>query len=342
MKGTLSDFLTHQKMQCTDTEEALLELVVALSHYTEEGNVLFPQVLLCDDLEVSLGLIRGSEPIRIGSGPKSAVTMRQALKRCAPLAHGNWIVYVQRIDRNFEYGVFRAPIAPTAIDVRDTILSLAEEKQKIRIIFVSQLAEKAVELVGSLFGCLHVYLSATPDDAPSPRATLTDFTDVACASVPRDIGEQASSFIRKTLSFALRNCHGTLLAVASSGATKISGLTEDGVIFAKPIDIVAAIREYHEKRSDAALSSLNAISSLVAGMVATDGIVLINDKAMILGYNFFITSKKTSTPKPSELVGGARLRAYNLLCKMVDSGKLRACYIQSSDGSAVFYGGKEK
>lgn len=90
LKGTLSDFLRRESMQCIHTEEALLELVVSLSHYTEEGNLLFPQILICDDLPLSLSVIQGSEPIEIGKGPKSTSTAKQALKRCAPLS-SRWV-----------------------------------------------------------------------------------------------------------------------------------------------------------------------------------------------------------------------------------------------------------
>ncbi len=68
LKGTISDFLHREKMQCIETETALLELVVALSHYTEEGSVLFPQVIICDDLDITLNVIQGFEPIQIGIG----------------------------------------------------------------------------------------------------------------------------------------------------------------------------------------------------------------------------------------------------------------------------------
>lgn len=166
LKGTLSDFLKKEDMCCPKTEEGLLDLVVALSHYTEEGHSLFPQVVLCDDLDTTLGLLQCSDPLRIGFGPRGSSTIALALKQCAPLARGGWVIYVQRLHRKMDYGVFRSPSSPTALDIRDTVQALTQETEHVHIIVANQLAERAVELVGASSGVLHVYLSATPDDAP--------------------------------------------------------------------------------------------------------------------------------------------------------------------------------
>lgn len=169
----LDSFLQNEEMQCSETLNALVELVVALSHYTEEGSLLYPQVLLCDNLDNSLSIIQGSGAIEIGSGPKGDQTMRQALKKCAPLAKSGWYLYVNRDGDFFRYGVFRTSNIPTALGVRDTLLDLSSEhEQRLNMILVSQLSEKAVELVGTNAGCLHLYLSAAPENIPSPQQAL--------------------------------------------------------------------------------------------------------------------------------------------------------------------------
>ena len=342
LKETLSNFLDSEKMQCVDTLESLLELVVALSHYTEEGNDLFPQVLLCDNLGFALSIFQGSEAIEIGKGAKSASTMHQALRRCARLSQRDWVIYVHRSGNEFRYGVFRAPIAPTALGVRDTLVSLSQEDPDHRIIMVSQLVDKAVELIGSCSGCLNVYLSATPDDTSHPRAAVENFASAASAIVDTDIKEQVDNFLLTTLFQALRYCHGALMAVAPHGATAVIGLTEDGVTLAEPIRLADIVREYNERRGDDTLAKLDAFASLLAGMVASDGIVLFDEEAVVLGYNFFIQRLAGQVETPSGLLGGARRRAYKSLCNMVSKGILRACYFQSSDGTSDFQGGTAK
>lgn len=182
-------------MQCPQTEEGLLELVVALSHYTEEGYALFPQVILCDDLSATLRLLQCSDPLHIDTGPREPQTMTQALKRCAPLARGGWVVYMQRFEDYIEYGVFRAPSLPTA----------------------------------------------------------------------------------------------------------------------------------------------TAYGHLLAGMLSSDGIVLLDSECKLLGYNLFVRDDEQNTSSPSQVVGGARRRAYMKLRQLIDRGTLQACFICSSDGGTEFY-----
>lgn len=336
LKGTLSDFLNQEEMQCPQTEEGLLELVVALSHYTEEGYTLFPQVILCDDLSATLRLLQCSDPLHIGAGPREPQTMTQALKRCAPLARGGWVVYLHRFEDRLEYGVFRGPASPTALDIRDTVQALTEETESLHIILASQLADKAVELVGARSGVLHLYLSATPDDAPSPRDALDHLVTACCDGLSPDEMEQVQSFLRTTLSDALRHCHGTLVGVLAAGQDAAE-VSPDGVILRKPIVLATLVKQHEIQRSDQSLAALTSYGNLLAGMLASDGIVLLDSECKLVGYNLFVRDDEQNTSPPSQVVGGARRRAYMKLRQLIDRGILQACFIRSSDGGTEFY-----
>jgi hypothetical protein len=336
LKGTLSDFLTKEEMQCPQTEEGLLELVVALSHYTEEGYALFPQVILCDDLSATLRLLQCSDPLHIDTGPREPQTMTQALKRCAPLARGGWVVYMQRFEDHIEYGVFHAPSSPTALDIRDTVQALTEEAANLHIILASQLTDKAVELVGARSGVLHLYLSATPDNAPSPRDALDHLITACCDDVAIDAREQVQSFLRTTLSDAFRHCHGTLVGVLTVGQNPAE-VSSDGVILREPISFTTLVKQHEIQRSDQSLAALTAYGHLLAGMLSSDGIVLLDSECKLLGYNLFVRDDEQNTSPPSHVVGGARRRAYMKLRQLIDRGTLQACFICSSDGGTEFY-----
>lgn len=77
-------------------------------------------------------------------------------------------------------------------------------------------------------------------------------------------------------------------------------------------------------------------------MVATDGMVLLDSGAGLMGYNIFIKSVSEANAEPRNIAGGARRRAYSEVCRLVDDGKLRACFIRSSDGVSEYYEGKDK
>lgn len=336
LKGSISDFLAKENMQCTHTENGLLELVVALSHYTEEGNNLFPEIILCDDLESTLSLLQCSDPIPIGEGHRNANTILQAIKRCAPLAQENWKIYIFRFEQCFEFGVFRAPYAPTALSIRDTIQALSEEDQNFQIIYASQIAEKSVELIGTCSGTLNLYLSAVPDDEPSPQKAMNSLVKVACSDVDQTFKEQTESYMKTILTNALQKSHGTIIGVLNSDQL-ILGISTDGIVLSSRIDLSQLVEAHENQRTDRSLSLLNSYGKLLSGMVASDGIVLIDTKCNLRGYNFFVRDPEISKLPQSTLIGGARRRAYTTLCRMVDENVAQACFFQSSDGCTEFH-----
>ena len=174
LKGEISDFLNHEHLQCVNTEEGLLELVVALSDYTEEGHPLFPQIILCEDLATTLKVLQCSDPLKIGTGTRTKSTMMDALKKCAPLARDGWVVFLLRNKDSFDYGVFRSSCLPTAVDVKTSLQDLVGVAGSPQMVLATQLADKAVELVGTCTGVLDIYFSARPSDAVSPSKTIDD------------------------------------------------------------------------------------------------------------------------------------------------------------------------
>ena len=338
LKGSISDFLSREQMVCPHTEEGLLQLAVALAYYTEEGNPLYPEIVLCDDLQMTLSLLQGSDTIRIGQGPRDAGTIHLALKRCATLATTGWLIYVQRHPEQFEYGVFRSPSSPTAPDARSVVYSLIHDKVEVSIILASQLAENAVELVGVRSGALRIFLSATRDDSPTPSDALTELVDACTENVELDIKEQTGSYLHTSLGGALRRCHGTLVGVVRS-KDDAQCITPDGVIFDKQKSISTLIRNHELLRSAETLARLNAYSQLIHGMINTDGMILVSSGAEFLGYNLFVQKQNNSNETSvGDVSGGARRRAFGVLRSMVDSAILRACFIRSSDGLTEFYG----
>src|SRR5882672_6905866 len=259
LKGTLSDFLKKEGMSCQQTEEGLLEIVVALSRYTEEGHALFPQVVVCDDLSTTVGLLQCSDPLKIGTGKREPATLRQALKKCAPLARGGWVVYIHRKADVFDFGVFRAPTSPIALDIKKTLQSLASENQAPPILFASQLAEKVVEIVGAQAGTLHVHLSATPDDAPSPNDAVDEIVYRAATDVEPAEKEQIQSYLHGMLSDSLRQGHGALLGVLPKGADQ-AAVSQDGIVLETPISLSDLVVAHERNPTADTLAALLAYS----------------------------------------------------------------------------------
>ncbi len=321
----------------------MLHLVVALSDYTEEGQQLFPQVVICYSLETTLALIQGSGEIEIGRGPRGSQTMAKALKECAPLCKKGWFMWVLRTEDGFSYGVFRGPMVPTALTVRDTILTLSQERfTAFPMIYASQVGEKAVELIGLKTGTFLIHFSATPVTSPSPLDVLASLIKLCCEAVAEEMKEQTASFLRTVLTDAMRECHGSLIAVFEPDTKPATQLTKDGVLLKDPIRLFRLVEQHQTNGTGDSLAELLAYGQLLTGMIASDGIVLLDTKCRIHGYRIFLKEPKKTKENHRELVGGARRRAFSLLCELVDKQELRGCFIQSADGASEFYEGKRK
>lgn len=322
-------------MACSATQGALVELVVALSRYQEEGVTLYPKFVICDDLDLALRLLQGTEAIPVGQGPREPTTIRAALKKCAPLARGGWAGFIHRTKDQFRFGVFREPSSPTSLDIRDTISSLSDATGQV--VLVQQLAEKVVELVGASGAHLVVHLSAVRDNQPSPLDSLERLADLVTTDLPADIHEPVAAFLRTTLAGALRRGHGTLVAVVKDQVP--SNIGGDAVHLVSPVDIAAAIHAHLEAPTADTLARINAYAQFVEGVLATDGIAVFRTCAQIVAYNWFVRPRESADALPSEIVGGARRRAHDVLCGLVDSGQLVAAFFRSSDGGSEFYRG---
>lgn len=335
LKGEVGDFIEKVDMACVETTQAVVDLIVELSHYEEEGTALYPKVLVCDSLTATLGLLQGGAPLEIGQGPKNANTAKQALKKCAPLARQGWSIYIERHPNQFKFGVFREPELPTAVDIRVTLVTLPAKS--VRALLISQLAERAVELIGPGERHLHVHLSAASTEARPPGASIEVLIAAAIRNAPERVSEPLKSYLSSTIGRSLLHGHGALIAVVPMGRPVPPSLAEDGTTLAQPIEIARLVDDFLNGQSTEAMLALTAYGSLLEGMLGSDGITIVRSDAAIVGYNFFVKRRESENTPESELIGGARRRAFAALCRTVDSGELACAFIRSSNGSSDHY-----
>src|SRR5437773_1429301 len=82
--AAVSELLKQEAMSCPHTEDGLINLIVALARYREEGVALYPKFVICDDLDATLKRVQGAEAVELGKGDRAAATISDALKKCAP------------------------------------------------------------------------------------------------------------------------------------------------------------------------------------------------------------------------------------------------------------------
>ncbi|XXF78718.1 hypothetical protein P2318_02880 [Myxococcaceae bacterium GXIMD 01537] len=325
-------FLDDAGMTCTQTADALSELIVTLSRYHEEGAPLFPMAFVGDDLPSMLSLLGGTDPIAIGTGPRTRATLQRALKQCALLGQGRWwALYLLRVPEGFAYGIFRTDPFPLVETPLERLRRLGG--REARVVGVLQLAENVLELCAGGGLSRHVYLSGARSDADSPTYALEGLVRAATADVPPQTREVAARFFRRVLFEVMQGAHGTLVAVLPQ-ARERCGLFVDGILLDEPVDMVARLERYRAEPGDAAASSVRAAAQLLRGMMATDGITVLRSDGRVMGYNIFVRHPESLAHVPA-VVGGARRRTYEVLCAALGS-ELIAAFMRSQDGAVAF------
>lgn len=332
--------LEAEGVECEETTRCLAELIVSLSDYREEGAVLFPVVIVTDDLSFTKRLLQSWMSIRLGKGNRSGWTIREALKRTAPLTIGNtWFVYLQRGPDGFEYGVLASPSSPVASSPSETIHGI--ESGPLALLF-RRIGDRAVEAVG-LRRRTVIHLSAVDHEEGAPIEALEPLCRVASRQCEADIRDDFSNFLAQVLDDILQRGHGALIAVVAPESDmppllqKADGRA-DGIQLEEAIDVAAI---YSMTRGAEALGQpeagfqLASLLQLVEGMLSADGILLLDSVGRICGFNLFANQPGSTTD--AEIIGGARRRAFEAMKHAVTNGDMLAAYMRSSDGASAVY-----
>ena len=305
----------------------LVELIVKLARYQEEGVKLCPKVYITNNIEQIKTLLPGGEALKIGSASPDVDGIKEALKKCAPLATEGWLLYIQNNSDSIEYGLFRGSESPISVLVDDVLMTPEED---FKLVKVFQVADECVEVRSNNGEYHYIFLDHRKESAKPPLHYLNDLVSTICESVDPEHKEATISFLKKLLFESLRQSHGSLIAVTNmKRAPKF--LSDDGVILDQPIDFPILIASL--KKNDIPASYIESKASLLKGMLNSDGILVFDSTAKLLGYNCFVKSSKKDN-----VIGGARKRAFSTLKGKVGSG-LRAAFMQSQDGWSDFFGG---
>lgn len=320
-------FLEEEGMRCEGTTALLVEAITSLSRYQEEGSSLFPIVFLCDDLDALSRTVRGLGTIVIGSGPRGAETALRALKQCAPLAHAEWSIVLERTaHETVRYGLLRTD----AFVLHDTPMQVlrATVDASLHAIGIAQLGDSVVELRGSSGATRYVYLSGTPTDTPPRPVILRGLFEALVRDVPPALRHETLTFYRRVFVDVMRSGHGTLGAVLPFDQP-IPARFADGLVLDPRIDVPGAIAAYRESHDDADRARVQSNATLLRATLGFDGITLLGTDGSLRAYNVFVSH--TPVDPSAGRVGGARHRSYEILAREVGRDLVAAFY-RSQDG----------
>lgn len=304
----------------------LVELIVLLARYQEERQKLAPKVYVTNEISALCSMLPDSESIYVGTSTSDVAGIKTALKKCAPLASGGWMIFINDRGQNIDYGLFKGSSNPVSVLVDDVAMT---ESDELSVVKAFQVAEDCVEISSNNGGRHYIFLDHRKEDSPPPLQYLDELVSLIASNVKEKYFESTKSFLIRLLFESLRESHGCIIAVTNmQKAPKL--LANDGVILRSPIDFGSLVEQLITKRTTE--SAISSKGYLLKGMLNSDGVLLFDNQARLLGYNCFV-----KISKKAEVIGGARKRAFSTLKENVGRG-LCGVFMQSQDGWSDFEG----
>lgn len=319
--GALNDLVESASLGKLGKCSMVCELVSLVVDYHEEGTSLFLDVFLTESIEALTAPIPQSARLRLGSEQCNDAGIRKAVKTAAPLVRGCWTMYMSPENDGLDFGLFRDSGHP--LNVPFDLTLTPEGGVNAKFIRITRLAQDAVRVSTHEGKYIVVHFTNAREGVAGASESLGALCDIICSGLDAKLGQTCKTYLTALLSKALRESHGSLVAVA--GTTKVPTFLSDCTKLVPPIDLAEVVDA--ARRDANAIPQLHAMEDIVCGMFCSDGIVLLDTKANILAYNAFIRLKA------SNVVGGARRRAYQALCDKVGQG-IRAAFFQSQDGGS--------
>ena len=313
-----------------DVSELLVELIVGLSSYREEGLQYAPVVFVMSDLEQGHQKDRGSDPIRIGSEPTGATAARTALRKCAPLGEGRrWGIFIQVGRRTCDYGLFRlesSQLRPTSFEY----LRRAPA-EGAAIVGLTQLRAGVVEVRASGGAGVYFDFSGSPEQARTPGYVVQEFVAAVTASAPQEVRAELQAFYYRIIVDVVTGSHGALLAIMNPTASPPAFL-EDGIWLPEPVSQRTWIAPEDATLTSESARALFAYAQLIRRMTMMDGITVLASDGSVRAYGCFAHEGVVSHGQ-AHVVGGARQRAWGILKAHVGTVLTAALY-RSQDGAA--------
>ena len=291
-----------------------------------------PSVFICASVSRLVKLAGVGESIPLSglipldsAGPK-------VLKAAAPLCSGNWRIYIERSPDgiNCQFGVFCGSSDPSSMTVEEVVLDAYDEK--FPVIRIAQSATNKVEVRTSAGDGIEFRFN---NDQDVSELKAHEHVKMLSAVVSRSCGVGDTAFtgyIERILSSAIKDCHGTLIAVVPSGSPALPTSLSDVVCIEPAFHLYERFKQHMEEgKSALSVSRLQAASELVSGFISSDGITVFDDAGSVRGYRAFVHSNTGGKP----VSGGARSRAFEAM-KSVIGKDLLAAFFRSQDGRTDF------
>ena len=319
LTGSLNDLVESANLGSLGKCSIVCELVCLFADYEEEGALLFLDVFLTNNLKTLTETIPQSTCLKLGTTTCDESGVKIAVKKTAPLVRGCWKMFLAADGEELEFGLFRDSGHPLNIPLDVALLSGGTGDAKF--IRITKLARDTVRTVTHAGKASVVHFTNSKKTHSESGESVIELCELICSDLEEKLGQSCKTYLESLLSTAVRESHGSLIAVVKK--PKVPAFLSDCTKLSPPIKLSEAVEAV--RRDSNSIPQLHALESIVCGMFCCDGIVLFDTRANVIAYNAFIKLQA------SNVVGGARRRAYQALCDKVGGG-LRAAFFQSQDG----------
>lgn len=276
------DLIQKVDWHCARTSQLIAGIVSQLAVYTEEGVIMTPSVFICSSVARLVQLAGVGEYIPLsGSVPLDAACTK-LLKAAAPLCSGNWRIYIERAPdgQTCKYGIFCGTSDPSSLTIDEVVLD--EYTEAFPIIRISQSATNKVEVRTNTGDGIEFRFNNDENvDEIKIHENITALSD----EISRDSGPLSGLFsgcVDRILSSAIKDCHGTLIAVVPQAATQVPRKLADMVTLDPPFHLYDRFKRHiDDGKTAASVSRLQVASELVSGFIGSDGITVFSSGGYI-------------------------------------------------------------
>ncbi len=219
---------------------------------------------------------------------------------------------------------------PTSLTIDEVVLD--EYEEEFPVIRITQSATNKVEVRTSAGDGIEFRFNNDHDVTELKAHEHTKLLAVAISRNSGPLSDRFVGYVDRILSAAIKDCHGTLIAVVPANGDELPVTLADIVRLKPPFHLYDRYQAHiDEGKTAASVSRLQAASELVSGFIGSDGITVFSDAGHVLGYRAFIHSDNGG----KTMEGGARSRAYESMKSLVGTD-LTAAFFRSQDGRTEF------
>lgn len=299
--------------------EGVADIVNKIADYHEEGVKLYPEVIILHDYYSFKPLQARTEIVY--EGEIKVNDYSKAMKLCAPLAVGNWNIFiVLPDDKHISYGLVSVERKETSLDLVTQAIDMGGDDG---IIYIRNVGSKNVELKTKHKSCvISLTLDGNMDFQDSNLQKLVE-------TMLKDLDHEPvlHNFIAKTIKDALNEGHGNLIAVCKREnlelcLEKMTG----GARLTPSINIPELLKEDTVIHSNETSVAIKSNMTLVKSIINHDGITFFSTRGELLGYHYIVDNSKVGD---GNAVGGSRTKAFEAL-KTIEG--IEGRFFKSQDG----------